>query len=93
MAAARAAVKLGSFVRDEAICSTRNLWISGDSVLGFEAVLLLLLLLLLLLIGESMGDFDLVRSRVMVGPDELSEVEQGTDPMAMHLLEPDVSSI
>lgn len=89
-------MKLGSFVRDEAICSTRNLWISGDSVLGFEVVLLLLLLVtavVVLLLGASMGDFDLVRSRVMVGPEELSEVEQGTDPMAMHLFEPDVSSI
>ena len=39
IAAASAAVKLGSFVNEEAICSTRNCCNSGESNLGFAKVL------------------------------------------------------
>lgn len=80
IAAARAAVKLGSFVRELAICSTKNLWNSGDSGFG-RAVL-----------GSAMG-LVFVMSSVSVGPDDLSVVEQGTEPRVMPRLDPDESSI
>lgn len=81
MAAASAFVKLGSLVKEEAICSTKNFRTSGVSVLGFG-----------LLVSEVL-DLDFVKSRVMVGPDEPREVEQGTDPKVMQRFEPgDASS-
>lgn len=80
MAAASAFVKSGSFVKEEAICSTKNFRTSGVSVLVF-----------ILLVSAL--DLDLVKSRVMVGPDEAREVEQGTDPKVMLRFEPDVASI
>lgn len=80
MAAASADVKVGSFVRDEAICSTRNLWNSGDSVFGRVGVFI------------SLADLDFVRSTVTVGLNELTEVEQGTEPSGvMQRLDPKVS--
>jgi len=80
MAAASAAVKLGSFVKDEAICSTKNCLISGESILGFDGLMSLVL------------DLDFVNSRVSVGPDELREAEQGSDARVTQRLEPDVAS-
>ena len=73
-------MKLGSFVNEEAICSTKNCRTSGASVFGFELL-------------ASLLDLDFVRSRVMVGPDEAREAEQGTEPSVRPRLEPDVASI
>lgn len=81
MAAASAAVKLGSFVKEDAICSTKYCLTSGDSILDLE------------FLASSVLDLDFVRSRVTVGPDELSEAEQGTEPRVIQRLEPDVASI
>lgn len=81
MAAASAAVKLGSFVSDEAICSIKNCRISGESIPGFDILESILL------------DLDFVRSRVMVGPAEAREAEQGTEPSVMLRLAADVASI
>lgn len=80
MAAANAAVNLGSFVNEEAICSTNNCRASGVSTPGFELL-------------ASVLDLDFVRSRVMVGPDEQRVAEQGTEPMVKFRLEPVVASI
>ena len=80
IAATSAAVKLGSFVNEEAICSTKNFWASGVSVLGFELL-------------SSMLDLGFVRSRVMVGPDEAREAVQGTEPSVRLRFEPGVASI
>lgn len=78
MAAASAAVKVGSFVREEAICSTRSRWNSGDSVFGRGRALF------------SFAGLDFVRSRVMV--EELSVVERGTGPrFVAQRLDPEVS--
>lgn len=76
MAAASAALKLGSLVNEEAICSTKKWWSSGD----FEAL-------------ASELDLGFVRSRVMAGPDELSEDAQGTEPRFTDRFAPDVGSI
>jgi hypothetical protein len=74
-------VKLGSFVNEEAICSTKNCRTSGASVFGFELL-------------ASLLDLDFVRSRViLVFPDEAREAEQGTEPSVRPWLEPDVASI
>ncbi len=81
MAAASAAVKLGSFVKDEAICSTKNCLISGESILGFDCLASLLVL-----------DFDFVNSRVREGRDELREAEQGSEARVTLRLEPEVAS-
>lgn len=82
MAAASAAVKLGSFVKEEAICSTKKCRTSGESIFGFEAFASTILL-----------DLCFVKSRVMLGPDVPREVEQGTEPsvVVMQRLEPDVA--
>ena len=75
-------MKLGSFVKEEAICSTKNCRTSGESVLAGFALLV------------SLPDLGFVKSRVMLGPDEDKEfVEQGTEPSAMQRFEPDVASI
>ena len=81
MAAASAAVKLGSFVKEEAICSTKKCRTSGESILGFAVLASIILL-----------DVGLVKSRVTLGPDERRLVEQGTEPsvVVMHRFEPDV---
>ena len=73
-------MKLGSFVNEEAICSTRNCRTSGASVFGFELL-------------ASLLDLDFVRSRVMAGPDETREAEQGAEPSGRPRLEPDAASI
>ena len=80
MAAASAVVKLGSFVKEDAICSTKYCLTSGESIFGLEFL-------------ASSLDLDFVRSRVMVGPDDLSEAEQGTEPRVTQRLELDVASI
>lgn len=84
MAAASAAVKLGSFVKEEAICSTKKCRTSGESILGFALLVSVILAL----------DLGFVKSRVMLGPDEPRVVEQGTEPSAvfMQRFEPDVAS-
>ena len=70
MAAANAAVKLGSFVNDEAICSTKNCRTSGESILGAGFAVLVSLLL----------DLGFVKSRVMLGEDGTREATQRFEP-------------
>lgn len=82
MAEARADLKVGSFVREQAICSARNRWRSGDSIFGCGGVVLF-----------SFSGLESVRSRVMAGPNELREAEQGTEPRLVVTLrlDPEVS--
>ena len=82
MAAARAAVKLGSFVKEEAICSTKNCLTSGESILGFDCLAISLL------------GFAFIKSRAVrvVVPAELRGSEQGTEPMVTQRFEPVVAS-
>lgn len=79
IAAASAAVKLGSFVKEDAICSTKNCLTSGESILGFDCL-------------ASVLDFGLVKSRVRAGPDELGGTEEGGELRVTERLEPDVAS-
>lgn len=51
-------MKLGSFVKEEAICSTRNCCSSGESNLGLEVVL------------ASMVGFGFAKSSEIAGADE-----------------------
>lgn len=81
MAAAIAAVKLGSFVKEEAICSTRNCLTSGESIRGFDCLASVLPL-----------GLDFVRSRATLDPDEPREAEAGSAPRVTQRLEPDVAS-
>lgn len=78
MAAARLALKLGSFVSIEAICSTKYCWNSGESISLIEHLAL------------SVVFSGFVRSSVMVDLDELKEV--GDVPSVVHRLEPEVDS-
>lgn len=83
MAATSASLKLGSVVKEVAICSTKTCGTLGEceSTLGF--VLL-----------ESLLPLDFVRSRVTsVGVEELRDPEQGTEPRVILRPEPDVASI
>ena len=82
MAAAKAAVKLGSFVKEEAICSTKICRTSVESTLAGFALLAVSL-------AQAFG---FVKSRVMLGVDDTTEVENGTVFMAVQRLEPDVAS-
>jgi len=77
MAATRAALKLGSFVKEVAICSTKVWGTSGESILGFIFL-------------ESLLDLDFVQSRVTVGAEELRGAEPTT---VIQRLEPVVTSI
>lgn len=76
-------MKLGSFVKEDAICSTKNCRTSGEFILCFGVLTSLL----------SLVGFDFVKSSVMVGPHEAREVEHGTEPNVRLRLEPDVASI
>jgi len=80
MAATSAALKLGSLVKEVAICSTKTCGTSGDSVLG-------------LVFLDSLLDLDFVQSRVAVGGEELRDAEHGTEPRVIQRLEPVVTSI
>lgn len=79
MAAASAALKLGSFVNEEAICSIKNWWKSGlsascGSILAgaaAEAAMEDTLLFMPVMGDDGLGS---VKSRVMVGPPELLRV-------------------
>lgn len=79
MAAASAALKLGSLVREVAICSTKKRWNSG----------------VLEGLATSELELGFVRSRVMVAPDDPSEgggalvTPDGT--FTLHLFGPDVA--
>lgn len=79
IAAARAVVKLGSFVKEEAICSIKKCRSSGESTLGCE-----------LLTSVSSSGF--IKSRVTVGPDELREAERGTEPGVARAFDPHFAS-
>lgn len=79
MAAAMLAVKLGSFVSEEAICSTKYRWNSGESIFLIEFLAL------------SAFCFGFVRSSAAVAPDELTEV--GVLPSITQRLEPEAASI
>jgi len=82
MAATSAALKLGSVVKEVAICSTKTCCTLGESTLVF--VLLESLLLPL----------DLVKSRVTsVGVAVLRDAEQGNEARVTLRPEPDVASI
>lgn len=86
MAAASADVKLGSFVRDVAICSTKKRCNSGDSNFRLFACCSLLLM--------DLVDFAKSVVTAEVGAaDELGELEQGTEFRTIPRLDPDVSSI
>nr|GMC71367.1 hypothetical protein Iba_chr03bCG2090 [Ipomoea batatas] len=79
MAAARAALKLGSFVKDEAICSIKNWWKSGLSAgagntLAAAAVM-----------GNDGLGLGSVKSRVMVGPAEVLRVVRAEVGAKEHL--------
>lgn len=80
MAWASAAVKLGSLVKEDAICSTKNCPTSGESVLGFDCLASLLVL-------------DFAKSRVTLGPDGRREAEApGCEPRVIQRVDPDVAS-
>lgn len=83
MAAARAAVKLGSFVKEEAICSTKKCLTSGESILGFDCLAISLL-----------GFALIVKSRAVraVVAAELRGAEEGSEPMVTQRFEPGVAS-
>ncbi len=77
MAATSAALKLGSLVREVAICSTKIWGTSGETILGF-------------ILLEWLLDLNFVRSRVTtVGAEELRDAEL----WVVQRLEPDVASI
>lgn len=82
MAAASAAVKLGSLVKEEAICSTKNFLTSGESILGFDDCCFVSLLV----------DLGFAKPRATFGPDKLREAEPGCEPRFTQRDEPDVSS-
>lgn len=64
MAAARAAVKLGSLVKEEAICSTKNCWTPGFSSTSWTEFVAVLL-----------GNPGWIKSRVTVEREGTVEVE------------------
>lgn len=80
MAATSAALKLGSLVKEVAICSTKTCGTSGESILGIVFL-------------DSLLDLDFVQSRVTVGAEVPRDAEQGTDPRVMQRFEPVVTSI
>ena len=82
MAATSAALKLGSLVKEVAICSTKICGTSGESILGFICL-------------GSLLDLDFVKSRVSVGAEQLREAEHGgaEEARVIQRLEPDVASI
>ena len=80
MAATSAALKLGSLVKEVAICSTNTWGTSGESTFGFMFL-------------ESSLHLDFVKSRVTVGAEEFRDAEQGTEPIGTHRLAPDAASI
>lgn len=83
MAAARAAVKLGSFVKEEAICSAKNFWNSEElNFIGWAWASLPVLVLVSILVGLGVSFVMLLglgfaRSRVTVGT---AEPKVGTEP-------------
>lgn len=68
MAEAIAAVKLGSFVKEEAICWTKNCWKIGDSTSWMDFLAL------------SYSPLGSTKSRVTVGVEDLMDDEMGGDP-------------
>lgn len=82
MAATSAALKLGSLVKEEAICSTKTCGTSGKSSfdLGFLVVVVVIMLFVMLL------DLDFVKSKVSVdgAGDEFGDAnEHGTEPATL----------
>lgn len=82
MAATSAALKLGSVVKEVAICSTKTCGNLAESFLGSAFL-------------ESLLHRDFVKSRVTTaGAGELRDFEEGMEPTRLTLRpEPDVASI
>ena len=81
MAAARAAVKLGSLVKEEAICSTKNCWTTGFPLTSWTEFLAVLL-----------ANPGWIKSRVTVGRGETMEAGLRTEAGVAARLKPNDTS-